>query len=172
MTIVDENFVPQDEMDEEFLKDMQEENRESDFDEGKFINEFDEEEFDHILDELDKEQKEREKDFGEKLDYFYEHTLAHPDTLEEMEEEGFTEMEHVWHIGYVHVTPYKPKPKSKKRYYKIVEQDDKYNKGVFEWQASDNYAVHQTTGMLGDDFYGQLLFPLDDGTWWCVGYSC
>ena len=42
MTIVDENFVPQDEMDEEFLKDMQEENQESDFDEGKFINEFDE----------------------------------------------------------------------------------------------------------------------------------
>ena len=69
-------------------------------------------------------------------------------------------------------TPYKPKPKSKTRYYKIVEQDDKYNKGVFEWQASDNYAVHQTAGMLGDDFYGQLLFPLDDGTWWCVGYSC
>ena len=146
MTIVDKNFVPQDEMDEEFLKDMKED-QESDFDE---------EEFGRIMDELDKEQKEREKDFGEKLDYFYEHTLAHPDTLEEMEEEGFTEMEQ----------------KSKKRYYKIVEQDEKYNKGVFEWQASDNYAVHQTTGMLGDDFYGQLLFPLDDGTWWCVGYSC
>ncbi len=81
MNIVDENFVPQDEMDREFLKDMQEENQESDFDEGKFIDEFDEEEFDRILDELDKEQKEREKDFGEKLDYFYEHTLAHPDTL-------------------------------------------------------------------------------------------
>ena len=117
MTIVDENFVPQDEMDEEFLKDMKED-QESDFDE---------EEFGRIMDELNKEQKEREKDFAEKLDYFYEHTLAHPDTLEEMEEEGFTEMEHVWHIGYVHVTPYKPKQKSKKRYYKIVEQDDKYN---------------------------------------------
>ena len=72
MNIVDENFVPQDEMDEEFLKDMQEEQE----------PDFDEEEFGRILDELDKEQKEGEKDFGEKLDYFYEHTLAHPDTLE------------------------------------------------------------------------------------------
>lgn len=162
MNIVDENFVPKDEMDEEFLKDIQED-QESDFDE---------EEFGRILDELNKEQKDRENDFAEKLDYFYEHTLAHPDTLEEMEEEGFTEMEHVWHVGYVHVTPYKPKSKSKKRYYKIVEQDDKYNKGAFEWQASDNYAVHQTTGILGDDSHGQLLFPLDDGTWWCVEYSC
>jgi hypothetical protein len=128
---------------------------------------------DAIFDDLAKKEAEQRGDFIEHLEYFKQHNVAHPDTLENMEEDGFFEMEDCWHLGYVHVQQYHPKGKSsKKRYYKLVETDEKYGEHIYEWQASDNYAVWQTTGMLGDDFSGQLLFPLDDRTWWCVGYSC
>ena len=36
----------------------------------------------------------------------------------------------------------------------------------------DHYYVWQTTGQLGDDYSGYLLFPLKDGRYFKVSYSC
>lgn len=36
----------------------------------------------------------------------------------------------------------------------------------------DHYYVWQTTGYLGDDYSGYLLFPLKNGKYFKVSYSC
>lgn len=42
-----------------------------------------------------------------------------------------------------------------------------------DYQHSDNYAVHQWTGYLGDDYSGYLLYPTTDpDVWFCQKYSC
>jgi hypothetical protein len=47
------------------------------------------------------------------------------------------------------------------------------NEYTAEWQAADNYACWQTTGMMGDDYSGYLLFPTyDDDKYFCLYYEC
>ncbi len=36
----------------------------------------------------------------------------------------------------------------------------------------DHYYVWQTTGNMGDDYLGYLLFPLNDGKYFKISYSC
>lgn len=53
--------------------------------------------------------------------------------------------------------------KSKILYMKIPED---------EIRGVDHYYVWQTTGMLGDDYSGWMLFPLKNGRYFKVNYSC
>ena len=55
----------------------------------------------------------------------------------------------------------------------IKFKDNEGHEHTAEWQAADNYACWQTTGMLGDDYSGYLLFPTyDDDKYFCLYYEC
>ena len=41
-----------------------------------------------------------------------------------------------------------------------------------EVEGMDFYYVWQVTGMMGDDYSGELLLPLSDGRYFQVSYSC
>ena len=41
-----------------------------------------------------------------------------------------------------------------------------------EVKGINHYYVWQTTGYLGDDYSGIMLFPLNDGTYFKVSYNC
>lgn len=36
----------------------------------------------------------------------------------------------------------------------------------------NHYCIWQTCGIMGDDYYGYLLFPLKNGKYFKVNYAC
>ena len=52
-------------------------------------------------------------------------------------------------------------------------KEEKKDIRLAEWQASDNYAVWQTCGIMGDDYSGFLLLPCyKKNEYFCMYYNC
>jgi hypothetical protein len=61
------------------------------------------------------------------------------------------------------------------RHVRIVDDEDHLLYIIIDTddiRKVSHYAVWQTTGYLGDDFSGYMLFPLSNGKYFKVGYSC
>jgi hypothetical protein len=80
------------------------------------------------------------------------------------------------HIGFVEIekTDYKAGGYQSYDFFKIKDSDDK--KYYMKQDMSDENTFHnlvwQTVGYCEDDYSGFLLFPLKDGRYWKVSYSC
>lgn len=134
-----------------------------------------EEKLDKIYEELAKESYERKINFLKA----YKHYLLNSDLSREFVKEMIRGCE-VSHIGYVKVqkvetTPYHKYPSNE--YFKIVSQEG-IDERVFKFsfvkfgEGNDHWLVWQTCGYSGDDYSGFMMFPMRDGTYWLVDYSC
>lgn len=84
--------------------------------------------------------------------------------------EPITNNTHNQFAGYVKVT--KSFDNMQRLILSFRIEDDPYVHNA-QWQPIDNYAVWQTSGCLGDDYSGYLLFPTyDDDEYFCVWYDC
>jgi hypothetical protein len=77
------------------------------------------------------------------------------------------------HEGYVKIelTDYKQSGYSNYDFYKEISGDGRY---YMKQDVKGNFhtMVWQTVGFLGDDYSGFLLFPLTNGQYWKISYSC
>ena len=82
--------------------------------------------------------------------------------------ETIAEQSRCWFEGYVKVT--KRVNEKQQILIDFVVKDSKY---TAEWQPEDNYAVWQTSGMVGDDYNGFLLLPtIKDDEYFLMYYVC
>lgn len=81
-----------------------------------------------------------------------------------------------WDIeGIVEVESTKDKNPLYPNYEFVYIKDDKlhlFMKTVHELDYIDHYYVWQQTGYLGDDYSGWLLYPLKNGKYLKISYSC
>ena len=87
------------------------------------------------------------------------------------------EMEGWYPYGFVEVYDTDEKRAGYKSYQHVRIKDDKDNRLYMkqpevEIKGIDHYCVWQTVGHLGDDYSGYLLYPLKNGLYFKVGYSC
>jgi hypothetical protein len=77
------------------------------------------------------------------------------------------------HIGYVEVEETDEKESGYSDYKFYYEKGDRKLKYMRQDDEGDYHnLVWQTVGYLGDDYSGYLLFPLKDGRYWKILYSC
>ena len=140
------------------------------------LTNFGETEVDNLEDYLRaiKQEREIEKDFEraeldrrntykEFIHYLHNKAIGNKDSLIEC----FDDNEVNIFIGYKTVT----KMLIDGELYLEFEDDDTKLKA--KWQASDNYAVWQTSGVCGDDYSGYLLFPTyKDNEYFVLWYKC
>lgn len=134
-----------------------------------------EEKLDKIYEELAKESYERKINFLKA----YKHYLLNSDSSREFVKEMIRGCE-ASHIGYVKVqkvetTPYHEYPSNE--YFKIIPQEG-FDERIFKFsfvkfgEGNDHWLVWQTCGYSGDDYSGFMMFPMRDGIYWLVDYSC
>lgn len=134
-----------------------------------------EEKLDKIYEELAKESYERKINFLKA----YKHYLLNSDSSRELIKEMIRGCE-ASHIGYVKVqkvetTSYHEYPSNE--YFKIIPQEG-LDERVFKLsfvkfgESNDHWLVWQTCGYSGDDYSGFMMFPMRDGIYWLVDYSC
>lgn len=134
-----------------------------------------EEKLDKIYEELAKESYERKINFLKA----YKHYLLNSDSNREFIKEMIRDCE-ASHIGYVRVqkvetTLYHEYPSNE--YFKIIPQEG-LDERIFKLsfvkfgESNDHWLVWQTCGYSGDDYSGFMMFPMRDGTYWLVDYSC
>lgn len=83
--------------------------------------------------------------------------------------DAVNDTDHRWFEGYVKVK----KSINAKQEILMTFETEKGERYVAEWQSSDNYAVWQTCGFLGDDYSGYMLFPTDkEDEYFCIYYNC
>jgi len=90
---------------------------------------------------------------------------------------NFEEMEGWYPYGFVEVYDTDEKRGGYKSYQHVRIKDDKDNllymkQPESEIKGIDHCCVWQTVGHLGDDYSGYLLYPLKNGLYFKVGYSC
>lgn len=134
-----------------------------------------EEKLDKIYEELAKESYERKINFLKA----YKHYLLNSDSNREFIKEMIRGCE-ASHIGYVRVqkvetTLYHEYPSNE--YFKIIPQEG-LDERIFKLsfvkfgESNDHWLVWQTCGYSGDDYSGFMMFPMRDGIYWLVDYSC
>jgi hypothetical protein len=87
------------------------------------------------------------------------------------------EMDGWYPYGFVEVYDTDEKRGGYKSYQHVRIKDDKDNllymkQPESEIKGIDHCCVWQTVGHLGDDYSGYLLYPLKNGLYFKVGYSC
>ena len=78
-------------------------------------------------------------------------------------------------IVEIHLTDEKRSGYSSYQHARIVGDDTRFlymKTDCDEVRGIDHYYVWQTTGCCEDDYYGYLLFPLKDDTYFKISYSC
>lgn len=81
-------------------------------------------------------------------------------------------------IGIVEVYETDEKTGGYSSYQHVRVKDDENDKLLylkqpeFDLRGVDHICVWQTCGMMGDDYSGYLLFPLKNGKYFKVSYSC
>jgi hypothetical protein len=80
-------------------------------------------------------------------------------------------------IGIVEIYNTNEKESGYNSYQHVRIKDDKYNiiyvvQNCNEIRGVNIYCVWQTCSIMSDDYSGYLLFPLKNGKYFKVGYSC
>lgn len=129
-------------------------------------------EFDKMMRDFAKEEKirlENDKIIKDKeieyvknhIDYDFE--LIEEFLIDEWMHESYVEVEETDYksCAYPSYTFYKEKDNEKSLLYMKQDEEGKYHNMVW-----------QTTGFCEDDYSGYLLFPLNNGKYWKISYSC
>jgi hypothetical protein len=143
--------------------------------EGKFDEEYTEEMMQADMDaaieamiEVDRKQTEINQ---KEIEYVKAHIDYSPDIIDE----ALEDLTYFHHEGYIEVvkTDYKESGYSSYDFY--VEKDNPKSR-YYMRQDDDESGFHsmvwQTVGMLGDDYSGYMLYPLNNGKYWKIYYNC
>lgn len=127
------------------------------------------EELDKVYEELHKEEEKNKREFLKAWKHFLQHINYSSEYAKELLRDADSK-----HIGFVKVqqvetSKYDEYPSNK--YYTIVDSDIKRRFVRFDGEGDFHWVVWQTTGMLGDDYHGYLLLPMNDGRYWLTEYD-
>ena len=101
--------------------------------------------------------------------YFLQHISYNSNLAKEMLRESENRSKGFVQVHEVETSKYDEFPRNK--HYCIFDSDIHRRFTRFDGEGQFHWIVWQTTGVVGDDYSGYLLLPLDDGRYWLIDYS-